>query len=164
MKKKFLQPIVLLFFLCFTTSAWAEQAEPEEKVAETQQVIPNIGTGIIYQNSVFFRSNPAGLGEGLTAGYKKKLWDKPSDDLLFGTSYVFVGFDLITVGIANALEAAVSIEPIALLYFRASYGTLFTSRDGNPESLYNIDFLTGSTKALARLAGSSLTQSSNLKL
>ncbi|MEC7987268.1 MAG: hypothetical protein VX278_19010 [Myxococcota bacterium] len=164
MKSKLI--IILSFFLShlFVGSAYAEEAQTENESTSDDGVIPPIENGFLYQNTLLYRHNPLGVGEIINIGYRKKLGDKPKDDLLFGNAHFHTGFELQTVGTINVTEAFFLIEPIALLQFRFSYGRLFTPNDGNPDLLYDISLFSNSTKAMASIPGAGLSACSIIKL
>ena len=73
-----------------------------------------------YSNQVALRYNPLGLQEELYFGYKRKLYDQPTSNLLFGKSFIWTG--LITRASPQFLQAGgfVRTSPIALLEINAA--------------------------------------------
>lgn len=100
----------LLGFVVFCGHSQA-QAEPAE-MPKTQWA---------FANQLALRYNPLGLQEELYLGYKKKLYDAPSSNLLFGKSYVWSG--LITRASPQFFQGGgfIQTSPIAVLEINAAF-------------------------------------------
>jgi hypothetical protein len=99
---------VLLTYALSPLTALAESSEPSEptesaqstslgeEITQTTRVSPRVSPRIpdaqwAFSNKLAARYNPLGLQNELYIGYKKRLYQKPQDNLLFGKSFWWAG-------------------------------------------------------------------------
>lgn len=76
---------------------------------------------LYYESLAGVRMNPVGLQERFTLGYRVRLMDRPSDDLLFGDTYAWFAVTGIQTPAFMRVGPWVRVSPIALLRLQAGY-------------------------------------------
>ena len=86
----------IAYIVFFIALAFANEDNAEQNAQEaptTSAILPPIENGILYENIIFYRQNPFGIGDLFRIGYKKKIGNKPSNDPLFGKNNLYSGFE-----------------------------------------------------------------------
>jgi hypothetical protein len=108
-------------FLSILLSSLSAQAE-ESVAPSVDQPSSDIPRHRVYYESLAaLRYNPLGMQQRMTIGYRMRLMDKPSDDLLFGDSYAWLGVTGIQTPAYMRVGPWARIMPIALLRLQAGY-------------------------------------------
>jgi hypothetical protein len=110
---------------------------------------------LVYSNQLAVRYNPLGLQDELRVGYRAKLGKAPSDDILFGKSYINVG--AIGRGSPQFLQGGLYLKtlPIAVLELQAS--AVRVKGLSSLQDVQETSYFTGGTIDAATDAGDIIT-------
>ena len=107
---------------------------------------------IAFSNQIALRYNPLGLQNELYFGYKKKLFNVPKKNILFGKSYLWTGPLLRVTPQFSHIGGFIRTLPIAVLELQASLVGVFGFSDA--ESVQSKSYFTSATKEAIAQTGS----------
>ena len=110
---------------------------------------------VAYTNAMGIRYNPLLLGDELRIGYREKLWNKPSDDLLFGTAHLWGGAHLVLSPAFVSTGLFFAAQPIAVLELDGGLARVLSFMTLG--DILDSDLNTRGTKDAAAAAGSAVT-------
>ena len=128
---------------------WANEPAPKQKETEQEKSLPK---AITYTNLVGYLRNPIGVGTQLKVGYRQKMFQKPPDDLLFGTSHFHTGVNIGANPAFSTYGVFFKVQPIALLILNASIDYVVPFNGGVPDDdFYAHGLINNATKASAAI-------------
>ena len=113
--------LILWTSLCvYASTVHAEETKQEVATDKAvSQTIPN--SQWAFSNMLALRYNPLGLQDELFLGYKKKLYNKPESNLLFGKSYWWTGLVTRASPQFAMIGGFFKTSPIAILELQGSF-------------------------------------------